>query len=204
MGASFSGNLHVIGALIDAGADLDVKDNEGNSALARALLGGHESAATLLREAGAVDEADEFHLLCTDAQVVHHAKNNDLQSLSDCFEGDTPSNANAKDIESHSALALACAKGHIGVVSFLLDKGVDVDAMDKYRSQRTALMAACGNGHTKIADMLIKAGANINVQDKALFSPLMIACESGNIETVVFLIKSGADLSLKNRDVRLP
>ncbi len=51
--AARQGQAGSVKALIEAGADVNLKDQSGRTALTHALSGGHEEAVKMLKEAGA-------------------------------------------------------------------------------------------------------------------------------------------------------
>ncbi|KAJ7753996.1 ankyrin repeat-containing domain protein [Mycena metata] len=55
---------------------------------------------------------------------------------------------NARSINNRTALHMASFNGHVGIVKFLLEKGVDVNVIDK--DSNTALLNASDHGHTEV------------------------------------------------------
>lgn len=58
-----------------------------------------------------------------------------------------------------SALTLACYKGHIDMVRFLLAAGADQE--HKTDEMHTALMEASMDGHVEVARLLLDSGAQV-------------------------------------------
>jgi ankyrin repeat protein len=56
MAASAFGHKDLVDILLVAGADVNLKDGSGKSALARATLAGHADVVDALKAAGAVEE----------------------------------------------------------------------------------------------------------------------------------------------------
>lgn len=65
------------------------------------------------------------------------------------FDGET--------IDGAPPLWCAAAAGHLGVVSFLVKRGADVNATTKTNS--TPLRAACFDGHFEVVQFLVKNSA---------------------------------------------
>ena len=59
-----------------------------------------------------------------------------------------------------SALTLACYKGHMEMVEFLLKAGADQE--HKTDEMHTALMEACMDGHVEVAKLLLNHGAQVS------------------------------------------
>ncbi|MGQ0809992.1 MAG: ankyrin repeat domain-containing protein [Nitrospiraceae bacterium] len=85
--------------------------------------------------------------------------------------------------------------GNVESVRDLLDRGVDVDARDRYG--QTGLMLAAQAGYREVVKTLIDHQANLNVTAKFGLSALMIAVIAGHMEIARLLAKAGADLSLR-------
>ena len=59
-----------------------------------------------------------------------------------------------------SALTLACYKGHLEMVRFLLEAGADQE--HKTDEMHTALMEASMDGHVEVARLLLDSGAQVS------------------------------------------
>ena len=62
-----------------------------------------------------------------------------------------------------SALTLACYKGHLEMVRFLLEAGADQE--HKTDEMHTALMEASMDGHVEVARLLLDSGAQVSIRD---------------------------------------
>ncbi len=95
----------------------------------------------------------------------------------------------------NSAWEDAITHGDVTTVCDLLERGVDVDARDRYG--QTALMLAAHAGHGQVVEILIAHRANLNVTAKFGLSALMLAVVAGYTDVARLLAKAGADLSLR-------
>ncbi len=89
----------------------------------------------------------------------------------------------------------AVADGDVQRVRALLDRGIDVDARDRYG--QTALMRAAHAGQREIVETLVAYRANLNMTAKYGLSALMLAVVAGHADVARLLATAGADLSLR-------
>ena len=87
-----------------------------------------------------------------------------------------------------SALTLACYKGHLEMVRFLLEAGADQE--HKTDEMHTALMEASMDGHVEVARLLLDSGAqvsSIRIMNFIFFDSLQVAWgKDFSIEGVFF------------------
>ncbi|MFS0881818.1 ankyrin repeat domain-containing protein [Metabacillus niabensis] len=92
-------------------------------------------------------------------------------------------------------LHMAAKKGHLEIVKFLIEKGIDIDARGG-TFDASALNQAAGAGHLEIVEYLINAGAELDVS-LAKRNPLFRAIYGGHLEVVKCLIEKGIDVSMR-------
>ncbi|MEI4804073.1 ankyrin repeat domain-containing protein [Bacillus sp. FJAT-51639] len=92
-------------------------------------------------------------------------------------------------------LHVAAKKGHLEIVKYLIEKGIDIDAKGG-TFDASALNLAAGAGHLEIVKYLIEAGAELDVS-LAKRNPLFGAIYDGHKEVVEFLVEKGIDISIR-------
>lgn len=91
--------------------------------------------------------------------------------------------------------SIACGKGHIDIVTRLLDAGADPTA-----DGDPSLCNACFNGHAKVVRVLLNAGAPTETFGSLGETPLTAACNYGFPEVVALLLAAGADIDFRHPD----
>ncbi len=92
----------------------------------------------------------------------------------------------------------ACFNGVEARVKWMIDRGVDVNAIDE--EHRTALMLAAFNGHTEVCRMLIDKGARVNERNRIGRNALMFAASGPNLSAVKLLLDHGAEVNVTDGD----
>ncbi|CAN0243799.1 unnamed protein product, partial [Scytosiphon promiscuus] len=189
----------VVRLLVEKGADVRAKDEEGFTPLLNA--GNFEEVASFLVESGAdpndvyTDEEGREHNLLFDSVTLGNEEFAELLVKKGA-------SASYKDAAGASVLVHAAHAKMPKVVKALLDApesaGVDKDAASD--DGVTALIAAAMKGHADIVDMLLGAKCNQDVADKDGTNALMAAASNGHLEAATSLVKAGAALDKQNSD----
>jgi ankyrin repeat protein len=98
-----------------------------------------------------------------------------------------------KYTKGSTALIEASYHGHLDIVKYLVEHGVDLNHYNYMGN--TALMMAVQNKKTDVVEYLVSKGVNVEIADKNNVTPLMIACGKGYYEIAKCLIEQGADVS---------
>ena len=93
-----------------------------------------------------------------------------------------------------NCLLVACSKGHLDVVQYLLSIGNDSNKADN--RGWTGLHAASYKGHVNICKALIANKADINCVDKDGGSAVLLAAQEGHIEVFHLLQTHGARIDI--------
>jgi len=213
------GNARGITFMVSHGANPDVEDKEGQTALMIASVGGYgdvvetlvkhkadvnkkhqQSGITALMLAAAYDHPDVVRILLDNGAQIDAKDDSGWTALihaASYGHSDTVrtllnrgADANAKNSDSHTALSFAALEGHTDTVKALLDGGSAIDSKDD--NGRTALMLAAAKGHTEAAKLLLSRGADYNAKDKDNHTALNWATVKSHSDIVELLKQAGA------------
>lgn len=218
------GKLEVIRWLIQRGANLEAKDDYGETALYWACFFGKAAVVELLLEKGANraekyfgrtllmlacdnEKSDVIDVLIRRGANLEEKSNYGTTALmqacdagkSDVIERLIRSGANleTKDEFGSTALMHACDSGKLDVIELLIRKGASLTTTDN--NGDTVLLRACRSGKQDVIDRLLRMGANLEEQDAEGWRPLMYACEDGKVGLARYLIGKGANIEAKNK-----
>ena len=96
------------------------------------------------------------------------------------------------DNYGRSLLAVACQRGAIDVVQYLLTKDIEINTRD--RNDWTPLHDACTNGSPVIVKILLQNGARVNASSKHGNTPLCSAAAVGSSDVALLLLDAGANI----------
>ena len=168
--------------LIDAGTDIETKDDLGRSPLHWACRSGALAVVKMLVKAGAevrVTDNDGDTCLTLAAYFGHTETVHYLVNFPEV-------DVNHKDTDSHTALFLAADQNHPDVAKVLIDAGADIEATDE--EGYSPMLMASQDGSLETMKMLVKAGADVCVTDNKGATCLLLAAWNGQTETVRYLL----------------
>jgi ankyrin repeat protein len=93
---------------------------------------------------------------------------------------------------------IAARLGDVSALVNLLDKGADVNIVD--RTGQTALMVAAAFGQREALEILLSRGADVNAQDAGGMTALMYAAAAQFASGTQLLIASGGRLDMRDRE----
>ncbi|KAJ1972610.1 hypothetical protein H4R35_004578 [Dimargaris xerosporica] len=217
--------------LIQHGAQVNLKANDGTTALHEAVAFGCHQIAELLLCHGAVidakagaacdtalhrasyqDDFDMVQLLLRHGADVGLRNSRGLSALDLCSD-DTVAALLTEQVKMYEAVVARnktgstklhrmCAAGDLDCVLDLLAYGADVNAQDY--AQWTPLHEAALAGHLTIVCELLSRGANVNASGLKGVTPLHDAVSNGKHEVVRLLLDHGADPLLTDEKQRTP
>ena len=187
MHAAQNGSTDHLKALLAAGANVNVRDHHGKTAL---MLAGNVECIKALLTAGADVKASNAD---GDTALTLVASKGKVESVRTLLTAGA--DVNAKNNDGDTALTLAAFQGNTDNVLALIDAGADVKATNIKR--HTALTLATGSG---CVIALIAAGAELNAKSNNGDTALILDAFQGDLESVKALIVAGADVNIKNND----
>ncbi|NLF96995.1 MAG: hypothetical protein GX569_09675 [Candidatus Riflebacteria bacterium] len=189
----------LIAALLEFGADIDLKNNEGLSAFVSARLNGDKARIAAFKTTGRFGlPAKIFEIANGSKSVFEIAAAGSTEDLAAILDKD-PTQRDAKEIElGETPLHAAAAADNETALKLLIEKGAAVDATNDFL--RTPLHYAAIKGHYEIVKLLCKAKTNIHALDARGTTPLHDAAAAGHRRIYDYLIQLGAsDSTLDNQ-----
>ena len=183
--AAWRGQRKAVQVLLSQGTDLETRDAEGFTPLARAAWNGHEAVVQDLIAGGAnVDTGSQTGVtpLLLAAKYGHERVVHQLLI------------AGAKDsADDNGVTALACAiqQGHSAIVRLLLDRGGDIATVSS--GAGNPLIAATRNGDLTTVKVLLEHTICLGCSDANGRTPLWYAADQGSNQLVKLLITSPQD-----------
>ncbi|XP_064650397.1 ankyrin repeat domain-containing protein 50-like isoform X2 [Lineus longissimus] len=195
--ASIIGDKNLVAQLITAGANIECKDNGGNTPIIIASTNGHQEVVDLLIKAGANIECKNIsgNTPIIIASIKGHQEVVDLLIKAGA-------NIECKGNGGNTPIIFASINGHQEVVDLLIKAGANIECKDN--DGNTPIIIASINGHQEVVDLLIKAGANIECKDNDGNTPIIFASINGHQEVVDLLIKAGANIECKGNGGNTP
>ncbi|MDR0503449.1 MAG: ankyrin repeat domain-containing protein [Treponema sp.] len=106
-------------------------------------------------------------------------------------------NFNIRRSEGLAPIHYAVSDSHIGLITFLFNKNIDVNI--KSMSGSTALHEAARTGNIQIMTMLLDKGANVNSADGKGNTPLHVGIPAGvHRQALSLMLERGADPNLRD------
>ncbi len=125
--------------------------------------------------------------------LIDAAEQGDLAVMDDFLVGNQL--VNMRNACLWTPLMMAALNGHYDAVEKLIDKGAEVDMVDK--GGYSAMMLAASNNFPFIVEYLIEKGADVNrVENSNGWTALIWSAKQGHEETVQVLLNHQADKSI--------
>ena len=212
--AATVGSRRVVDWVVEAGGELELENNLGDTALVTAAQMGHLSVVDRLVEVGAnvgATTSGGGNLLFAAAKFGHTRLVEYLleRKVCDVNQGDSRGRTpvvvaiqggymetlrvlvevGGADVGGMGPMKAACTSGDVEMVSFLVARVGDGSAAQR------GLALACQKNYEQVARVLLEAGVNADVS-AGVETPLYLACKAGSIGLVRALVEvGGADVN---------
>jgi ankyrin repeat protein len=196
-----AGDFLAVRALIDSGADVSARDEQGSTPLMRAVERGHTPIVRMLIAAGAQYDGTENQWTTALLVAARRGHRRIFESLRPkvplAQQKAAEKTLHARDPEPAKAdpqvgrLVSAAAKGRVEEVRRLIARGIDVNRAD--RNLKLSLVCAAAAGHAAVVKELLTAGADTEAR-QYLVAPLWTAADHGHLEVVQILLAAGASI----------
>jgi ankyrin repeat protein len=153
--AAEQGNINVVKFIIDDGANVNARKDDGMTSLMYASLGGHLEIVRALIARGADVNARTNDGV---SSLMYASLGGHLEIVRALLAKGADVNAGTND--GRTALMVASVGGRLEVVNALLSKGADVHA--ETRDRETALLMASIKGHRRVEEVLREAGTQVS------------------------------------------
>jgi len=176
-----------IARAVTNGADVNVRDDDGDTAIYTAAEKRHMHAVRALLEHGA-DANRATGMDWTPLRIAAH--NGDVDMVAALCSG-KGALVDLPDAKQRTPLYIAAKRGFAGTVEALLDRGADANALAE--GGATPLYAACCGGHVDAVTVLLARGAHTSVSTSDGSTPLHVAAALLSKRCVLALLAAGAD-----------
>lgn len=201
---SESGNLKGMREDIAAGAEINFRTYNAQTAMTNAARNGQLDAVKFLVEQGGdANFTDGYG--STPLMMASRSGNMDLMRY---LLEELHSDINHRDQSGRSPLYCAVLDNHPNMVRYYLEHGADVHARDC--EKKTTLMLCFGmsfapaDDAVTLAKILIQHGINIDAQDKMGRTALFYAIDKGNDKGMEFLLNCGASINIRDKKGNSP
>ncbi|XP_046487873.1 protein TANC2 isoform X1 [Neodiprion pinetum] len=179
------GSVEMVSLLLEFGADVELTNSQGCTALSLAAARGHCDVVRRLAAAGASLGHADMAGQCPLVHAARHARLSVVGYLLACdwvVKGaqETADSEVGREEAAQQAVVAAAAQGHEPIVEYLLDMAeVKVDRPDSLTGE-TALTIAAAHGSTTAVSALLARGADPSAVSAKGLSPLMLAAREGH------------------------
>ena len=215
--AAENGQETVVKLLLEKGADIAAKENDGRTVLHTAVSKDREAVVKLLLEKGADIAAGDN----SGWMAIHYAAASGHEAMMRLLL-DQGVDIEARSKIGYTALIVAAGGGHEAVVRLLIEKGADVGAKDSsgYSALHTVAemsgdrirwgvygtFQATTVGYEAVVRLLLEKGAELEGKSEVVKTPLLYAAGAGrgNEAVVKLLLEKGAELDVKDQNGQTP
>jgi len=184
--------LDIMDALLKAGANPDVRDQLGRSALIISAQAQQPALVERLLHSGADSGLQDN----SGHTALMYAALNANEPIAAMLAAEKTA-IDKRDNEGNTALLLAISAGNANVVATLVAAGASTQAN---KAGVTVLMLAAARAQDGIVKKLLNTGTKVDAQDRHGDTALIYAARQGNLAAVRALLSAGANAQLRNND----
>jgi uncharacterized protein len=123
-------------------------------------------------------------------------RNGNLAEVKRCIKLN-PDSVNATNADGNTLLLIACYKGKVDIVKYLLKKGANPNSTS---GEGSPILAAVYKNDVEIAKLLLKRNVKLDAKGRDGNSAVHYAVLNHSVEMVELLLKKGIDLNIVNSD----
>ena len=183
--------------LINAGANVDKKLENGTNALIVAADNNNTDCVKLLLKYGASPDTETG----SKSPLMFTAINENAQCMRNLLEHG--SKLNTQDQNGNTALMFAAIAHDVQCLQLLIDARADLDIKDN-DGFHALLIAQCYQNNNACTSLLIRAGSSVNMTNQYNETPLTCAIDADNEVIFEHLIQYGADVNQCHADEYTP
>jgi ankyrin repeat protein len=191
--AGASGNVSLIGKLIDGGLDVNSYSGNALTPLHLALRRGRLAAVKELLRRGADVNARRWNF---DSPLEVAIKSQDEELLDVLLTA--KADVNKQCSQGWSALHQAASTGGVPILDKIIKAGANLEL--KVEMGSTAVWIAARAGRVAAVERLIEAKCNLNAHDGHRHTSLHNAIRWNHPEVVACLLKAGANIAVRTED----
>ncbi|KAF3000418.1 hypothetical protein E8E14_003471 [Neopestalotiopsis sp. 37M] len=191
--AARHGDILMIVLLLNCGADIEARDDNGRTAFFTAARQGQLPVLEFLLLEGANIEAKDHQ----GATSLFMAAETGRTSILEWLHDSRGANIHTKNHDGMTPLMIAAKQGNSTSVEFLLDRGALIEAKDK--NGWTPLHWAVFNGHDDVVRILLLQNADIEATDHTDWTPLLVATYRAHRSIMEVLLVCGSDTTVSTK-----
>jgi hypothetical protein len=150
-------------------------------------------------------DGDSMSTMCPEepeAVPLYYAARFGFRDLVEHFIAEHPEHVNARGGYERTPMHVAARKGHVDILSLLLEHGADMDC--KGVCGQNPLHRASRGGNLEAGKCLLDRGADINARDEDGWTSLYLAAFFGQVECARMLLERGARIDAHDNIGRTP
>ncbi|XP_048242390.1 serine/threonine-protein phosphatase 6 regulatory ankyrin repeat subunit C-like isoform X2 [Haliotis rufescens] len=178
--AAEAGHLDVFNFLLQEGANVSMRDRDGNKCLHHACQSGNKDIVKVVVEKFPDMTDDPDGLGNTSAMLCVMSGHEEILKVLVSHGADLK-------WRDYCYLHMACARCHISIIRYLLSYE-DININERTVYEQSPVMVAAEAGHSDVYHLLVSEGADLSLTANRGRDCLMLACKGGNISIVEHLL----------------